>query len=241
MFPKNASQLYKDRVNAVVNAVDLVSSPSCTLSDPDKRVYVQERIDALPAVSQDDAVGLRIDLELEDPATGETKWVDATVVSTAAESYRDREFKAVMARNVSASTAAALATTDVLKFQASPIVLDRTIAKNEKYSRLLWIAKKQAQQKKRRQAPQFSAFCVSDFGELSPSAFNILDWLVDKRRKLAERAAPRADGIKPMEVVQQFKHYLRVRIQMAIAAGSGEMFRSAGQYWTRGNVRSHLL
>ena len=183
MFPKNASQLYKDRVNAVVNAVDLVSSPSCTLSDPDKRVYVQERIDALPAVSQDDAVGLRIDLELEDPATGETKWVDATVVSTAAESYRDREFKAVMARNVSASTAAALATTDVLKFQASPIVLDRTIAKNEKYSRLLWIAKKQAQQKKRRQAPQFSAFCVSDFGELSPSAFNILDWLVDKRRK----------------------------------------------------------
>ena len=27
----------------------------------------------LPAVAKDDAVGLRIDLELEDPATGETK------------------------------------------------------------------------------------------------------------------------------------------------------------------------
>ena len=58
------------------------------------------RIDALPAVAKDDAVGLRIDLELEDPATGETKWID-TIVHTAAESYREREFKAVVARNVS--------------------------------------------------------------------------------------------------------------------------------------------
>ena len=63
-------------------------------------------IDALPVVSKDDSVGLRIDLELEDPATGETKWVDTTVVHTAAESYREREFKSIMARNVSTSTAA---------------------------------------------------------------------------------------------------------------------------------------
>ena len=111
----------------------------------------------------------------ECPATGETKWVDTTVVHTAAESYREREFKSVMARNVSTSTAAALASTDVLKFQASPIVLERAGAKNDKYSRSIWIAKKQTQQKKRRQAPQFSAFCCSDFGELSPSAFNMLD------------------------------------------------------------------
>ena len=116
MFPKQASKLYSERVNAVVNAVELISSPSCTFSDAEKRSYVQVRIDALPVIPKEDAVGLRIDLELEDPATGETKWVDATVVHTAAESYREREFKAVMARNVSASTAAALGTPDVLKF-----------------------------------------------------------------------------------------------------------------------------
>ena len=69
---------------------------------------------------------------MEDPATGETKWVDTTVVHTAAESYREREFKSVMARNVSTSTAAALASTDVLKFQASPIVLERSTAKSHK-------------------------------------------------------------------------------------------------------------
>ena len=68
----------------------------------------------MPAVSKEDAVGLRIDVVLEDPGTGETKWVDATVVHTAAESYREREFKSVVARNISTSTAVALR-----KFQAS--------------------------------------------------------------------------------------------------------------------------
>ena len=147
---------------------------------------------------------------------------------TAAESYREREFKAVMARNIPTSTATALSATDVLKFQSSPILLERTTAKNEKYSRLLWIAKKQAQQKKRKQAPQFSTFCVSDFGELSPSAIILLDWLVDQRRSLA---AARADGLKPLDIVRVFKHKLRIGIQMAIAAGSGEMFYGAGQPW----------
>lgn len=231
MFPKRASKLYKERVNAVVNAVELVSSVSCTMTEVEKRAYVQLRIEALPSVSNEDAVGLRIDVELEDPSTGETRWVDATVVHTAAESYREREFKAVMARNISTSTATALSATDVLKFQSSPILLERTTAKNEKYSRLLWIAKKQAQQKKRKQAPQFSTFCVSDFGELSPSAIILLDWLVDKRRSLAEQAGARADGLKPLDIVRVFKHKLRIGIQMAIAAGSGEMFHGAGQPW----------
>ena len=62
MFRKNASKLYKDRVSAVVNAVELISSAACTFSDAEKRAYVQERIDALPAVAKEDAVGLRIDL-----------------------------------------------------------------------------------------------------------------------------------------------------------------------------------
>ena len=234
MFPRRASKLYTERVNAVVNAVELISSPACTFSDAEKRAYVQVRMDALPVIPKEEAVGLRIDLELEDPVTGETKWVDATVVHTAAESYREREFKAVMARNVSTSTAAALATPDVLKFQASPIIMERAMAKAEKYSRLIWIAKKQTQQKKRRQAPVFNAFCVSDFGELSPSAITMLDWLVDKRRRLAEQAGPRTDGVKPLEIVSLFKQRLRMEIQMAIAAGSGEMFHAAGQPWGRG-------
>ena len=195
---------------------------------------MQVRIDALPSVAREDAVGLRIDVAIEDEDTGDTKWLDATVVHRSCESYREREFKSVMARNISSSTATSLAATDVLRFQTSPVLLERVTLKDEKYSRLIWIAKKQAQQKKRRQAPQFSAFCVSDFGELSPSAITMLDWLVDKRRSLAEKSGARADGVKPLELVRQFKHRLRMGIQMAIAAGSGEMLHSAGQPWGRG-------
>ena len=236
MFPRRASKLYKDRVNAVVNAVELISSPSCVMSDAEKKDYVQKRIDALPAVAKEDAVGLRIDVEIENKITGECKWVDTTVVHTAAESYREREFKSVLARNVSTSTTNSLSTIDALKFQASPILLERTVAKVEKYSRLLWIAKKQTQQKKRNKAPTFTAFSVSDYGELSPAAMELLDWLVDQHRYLCEKMGPRSDGCKPLELVREFKRKLKVSVQMAIAAGSGEMFHSAGQPWGRAGL-----
>ena len=182
-----------------------------------------------PAVAKEDAVGLRIDVEIENKSTGECKWVDTTVVHTVAESYREREFKSVLARNVSTSTASSLSAIDALKFQASPILMERTVAKAEKYSRLLWIAKKQTQQKKRQQAPLFAAFSVSDFGELSPAATELLDWLVDQHRHLCERMGPRSDGCKPLELVREFKRKLKASVQMAVAAGSGEMFHGAGQ------------
>ena len=233
MFPRRTSKLYRDRVNAVVNAVELISSPSCAMSDAEKRDYVQTRIDALPAVAKEDAVGLRIDVEIENKSTGECKWVDTTVVHTVAESYREREFKSVLARNVSTSTASSLSAIDALKFQASPILMERTVAKVEKYSRLLWIAKKQTQQKKRQQAPLFAAFSVSDFGELSPAATELLEWLVDQHRHLCERMGPRSDGCKPLELVREFKRKLKASVQMAVAAGSGEMFHGAGQPWGR--------
>jgi hypothetical protein len=230
MFPRRASKLYKDRVNAVVNAVELISSPSCVMSDAEKRDYVQQRIDALPTVAKEDAVGLRIDVEIENKSTGECKWVDTT---TASESYREREFKSVLARNVSTSTTNSLSAIDAPKFQASPILMERTVAKVEKYSRLLWIAKKQTQQKKRKQSPLFAAFSVSDYGELSPAASELVDWLVDQHRHSCEKMGPRSDGCKPLEVVREFKRKLKVSVQMAIAAGSGEMFHSAGQPWGR--------
>jgi len=44
------------------------------------------------------------------------------------------------------------------------------------------------------------------------------------------------DGRKPLELVREFKRKLNVSVQMAIAAGSGEMFHAAGQPWGRSNV-----
>ena len=47
IFPKAASRLYQDRFRAVLNALETVSSPACTISAAEKAAYVQVRIDAL--------------------------------------------------------------------------------------------------------------------------------------------------------------------------------------------------
>ena len=124
---------------------------------------------------------------------------------------------------MSASTAASLSTIDAFKFQSSPILIERTTSKVEKYSRLLWIAKKQAQQKKRLHAPLFSAFSVSDYGELSPAAAELVDWLVDQHRRMCEQTGPRLDGCKPLELIREFNSMFQCKWQLRQARGRCSM------------------
>jgi hypothetical protein len=231
IFPKKSSQLYRDQFNAILNAIDLVTSPACTMDEPTKQAYVQQRIDALPPSSPDDSTGLRIDVSLENEETGETKWIDVTVVHTGAESYQAKELKAVSSRQITANIASSLSVPDPFQFEPSPLLVERTSAKVEKYSRLIRVATKQAAEKKRRQAPSFSAFAVSDYGEFSPSALDLQEWLVNQFRAKVEQAGKRADGCKPVDLVRDFRQRLRLEVQLAIAAGCGEMLRKAGQAW----------
>ena len=230
IFPKASSKLYKERFQSVLQAVDLVASPACTLDAAAKQALVQARIDALPAPKRDDTTGLRIDLTLEDESTGETRWVDVTAVHTAAASYVDKELKALTARQVTSCVAASLALPDPFKSDPSPTLVERTTAKFEKYSRLVLVAKKQAQELKRRQAPVFCTFAVSDFGELAPAAADLADWVVSRYRLKCE-SERRMDGCKPIELVRSFRFRLRHAVQCALAAGCGEMLFRAGQRW----------
>src|SRR6185437_15095063 len=111
--------------------------------------------DALPTTDPDDSTGLRIDVSLENEDTGETKWIDVTVVHTGSESYQAKELKAVSSRQITASISSSLAVPDPFQFDPSPLLMERTSAKVEKYSRLVRVAAKQAVEKKRRQAPSF--------------------------------------------------------------------------------------
>ena len=65
IFPKAASKQYMDKFKAVLNALEVVSAPSCTISEAEKTAYVQVRIDQLPVLGQNDVKGLRIDAALE--------------------------------------------------------------------------------------------------------------------------------------------------------------------------------
>ena len=157
--------------------------------------------------------------------------IDVTVVHTGAESYQAKELKAASSRQITASTSSSLAVPDPFQFDPSPLLMERTSAKVEKYSRLVRVAAKQAVEKKRRQAPSFAVFAVSDYGELSPSALDLQEWLVNQFRVQVEKAGKRADGCKSVDLVREFRQKLRLGVQLAIAAGCGEMLRKAGQPW----------
>jgi len=51
-------------------------------------------------------------------------------------------------------------------------------SKRIKYSRLITVAQKQTKEKKRLQCPTFTSFIVSDFGDLSPAAVELQEWIV---------------------------------------------------------------
>jgi hypothetical protein len=233
IFPKRVNLRYREKFNAVMNAIDLVASPSCTMSESAKYSYVQARVDELPVPKHDDATGLRIDVAIENEQTGETKWIDATAVHTGAESYRSKELKALQDRQIAAQLASSLSLPDPLRASEnpSPILVERTTAKFEKYSKLLQVAKKQAAEKKRKQAPTFCTFAVSDYGELAPAAADLVEWLTNQFRSKLENEGKRADGCKPLDLVRDFRHRLRIGIQLAIATGCGEMLCRAGRAW----------
>ena len=231
IFPKYVSKYYKDKFCEVLNAIETVASRVCSMTDAEKHAYVQVRIDQLPAVKREDTTGLRIDLAMENESTGETKWVDVTAVHTGAESYRDKAMKVMGSKLISRQLAAREQVPDPIAFEPSPILLERTTAKNEKYARLLLVAKKQTAEKKRKQAPVFATFAVSDYGEMAPVATELQEWVVNQYRIKIEQEGKRDDGCKSADLVRSFRNRLRIGIQMAIASGCGEMLCRAGQAW----------
>ncbi len=230
VFPKAMSKAYKSGFEKVSQAADFIASAACTLSVEEKQNLIQSQIDLLP-LHQGEYCGLRIDICIENPDTGETKWVDTTVVHTTCASYQNKELKAVAKKNLSASVATSHGVPDALQFAPSPSLLDREVEKVEKYSRLVMVAKKQHADKKRFSLPTFTPFAVSDIGELSPAASELQEWIVEQYRRKCAKDKSRADGCSTSDLVRQFRHKFKTDIQFAIAAGLGAMIQAAGQPW----------
>ena len=130
IFPKAASKQYQEKFQAVLNALEVISSPACTISAEEKTAYVQARIDALPVLKKHELKGLRIDAAIENPITGETKWIDVSVTHTSAASYIDVELKAVGEKMTASNIAATFELPDYLRNKPSPSLLKREAEKN---------------------------------------------------------------------------------------------------------------
>ena len=229
IFPKYASKVYQEKFKAVLNALEVIASPACTISAEEKTAYVQTRIDALPLLQKHELKGLRIDAAIENPVTGETKWTDVSVVHTSSPSYADVELKAVGEQINASNIAATFELPDHLRARPSPSLLKREAIKKLKYSRLIDVAQKQTKEKKRLHCPTFTSFIVSDFGDVSPAGIELQEWIVTAYAKKCENEGARPDGCSSADLIRSFRQRFKLNVQLAIAAGLGGMLLTAGQ------------
>jgi hypothetical protein len=171
LFPKQGSRAYEEKFKAVLNALDLVASPACTIPESEKVAYVRTRMDALPQLTKNQFKGLRVDSSIVDPSTNETMWVDVSAIQTSAASNVGSELKSVGQQVTSTSTLFEIP--DYVKAAPSPSLLKREAEKHHKYSRLIIVAQKQTVEKKRLKTPKFAPFIVSAFGDFAPEAIQL--------------------------------------------------------------------
>ena len=93
------------------------------------------------------------------------------------------------------------------------------------------VAAKQHADGKRASLPSFSPFIVSDFGEMSPAATHLQEWIIEQYRVKLKKQGRRDDGCSNSDLVRKFRHKFKVGIQLAIASGLGGMIHAAGQAW----------
>ena len=108
-------------------------------------------------------------------------------------------------------------------------LLKREAEKNHKYSRLITVAQKQTKDKKRLHCPSFNSFIVSDYGDVSPAAIDLQEWLVTAYAKKCEREGARADGCNSTDMIRAFSQRFKLNVQLATASGLGGMLLTAGQ------------
>ena len=224
------SKPYQAAFENLSQAQVFIASVDCTYSFEEKQNYLQNKIDLLP-FHNGDAVGLRVDVCLENTETGETKWIDSTVVHTTCASYRVKELKAVAERKLNTALSDMHMLPKACDRVPSPSLLDREYDKSSKYGRLVMIAAKHHLDGKRSTLPAFVPFVVSDFGELAPAAIDLQEWIVNQYRVRCLRLGRRADGCSTDDLVRNFRHRFKIGVQMAIATGLGAMIQAAGQPW----------
>ncbi len=229
VFPKRMSLAYEAAFESLSQASDFINSVSCTFTPEQKQTYIQNHLDKLPLV--EGAAGLRIDASFRNPDTNEIMWVDVSVVHTTSPSYISGELKSIAKRKLCSDAAQLHLLPDALQNQASPVMLQREITKIHKYSRLVTVAKKQKSDGTRSSIPTFAPFVVSDCGELGPKAFDVQEWIVSQYRLKCCKEGRRADGCTTVDRVRQFRHRLKMGVQVAVACGLGTMIQFAGLSW----------
>ena len=79
----------------------------------------------------------------------------------------------------------------------------------------------------------FRCRCCDCYGEVGPHSRDLLEWIVHQFKIKCEDEGRRSDGCSVASLVRDFRNELHTNVQMAIAAGCGEMLRRA-HFWEKG-------
>lgn len=227
IFPKQMSKAYRAAFDNLSQAQVFIASDQCSFSLDQKRSYIQNKIDAIPEHAGD-TKGLRVDVSIENPSTGETKWLDITVAHPSCVTYRPAELKLLAQRRLTAAVKDFYFLQDNYEYDPSPTLLEREVEKVDLYGHLVVVAAKQHLDGKRSTLPSFTPFVASDYGEIAPQALAFQEWLVNQFRLKCIRDGDQSNGHSTVDLVRSFRHRFKMAIQVAIAAGMGNMIQAAG-------------
>ena len=117
--------------------------------------------------------GLRIDIEITDPHTNQTRWIDVTVIHPTCKTRIKRELKHRIQNLEAEKEARQNNEPNKFKGRQGYAVMQQTKTKHDVYEPLISIAEKQFQSKRRVQRPIFWAGVASALGEFGPETIKI--------------------------------------------------------------------
>ena len=164
--------------------------------------------------------GLRLDLWITDPSTGDEAFIDMACTHPNSKSHLAAEVKRTKER---------LATSDKsIRKLPGAAVEKMEKAKTSTYALLHSIALKQASDGMRPSEPELFGAIVSTHGEFSPGMLKLQEWLTCKYAARVRREGDRDDGIDEDVLIGRFRNKIRGDVLRAMVSGHAAMMLAAG-------------
>jgi hypothetical protein len=169
--------------------------------------------------------GLRIDLRIMNPITGDEWWVDVTSIHPTCKSRVAAEYKRAL-ENQKAELDAKKQVRG--QFLVGKAVEDQSALKHTMYAPLVAIAAKQKLDGKRAVVPRFFAAVCSSLGEYGQDTFKLSELITAAFKGKMFRMGDRCDDQKPAALSAAFRNKLRTSIQFAVGKGLANMLLYSG-------------
>ena len=172
--------------------------------------------------------GLRIDVQITDPYSGEQRWVDTTCIHPTCKTRISSEFKCTIQKLQAQEKARTDNVMDPMDRKQWYAVNAQTSRKHAVYAPLMTVALKQFADGRRSRKPIFLAAVVSSLGELGRESVQLQEFLTAAYGRKLARDGPRDDGQNPKVLTGRFRNKIRTRFIIAVAKGVAMQIWSTG-------------